>query len=475
MIKAFSRYRSVPIFAFGLFVATTASAQSPSQSLSSNGVTWEFDRAVASGTFVNGDPWIIGPVNVIGISNNLNSPDYTPKPGQNGSMLNPGTDSNQGYDSSLRSYAPELNAGLPNGKPVSPGNPLALQPGDTLISSVSWLWNDQGDAEPGTPRFNGGTNTPRPVIRSMGILTVLDSAPPEGSFRPAYAGTDKTVIHHVDDIDTSVLQNLPPPAHTPNIAQLEAAMSRTWVDHVHEYLGAFLHPSDHMPNYGRDMGHIVAEASLALQLDFDQLPGTPSKDKLVINMVQYGIDSAGIADNGGGWPANGGHQLGRKWPILMAGALLGDGHMLSVGEWTTRFQDDEQTFYVSQDEVDLTHSSSWAPDRRRPKLPYDEVHIGMPEWGIRHVTIPEADNRHWSAIYRHINGSVIPGLALSARLMELKEPWNHDAYFDYADRYMTWYVMTTDKIDNRVPAFVETMWQQYRGDDDFNEIQEEWL
>jgi hypothetical protein len=33
----------------------------------------------------------------------------------------------------------------------------------------------------------------------------------------------------------------------------------------------------------------------------------------------------------------GGH--GRKFPILFAGAMLHDSHMLEVGTWDTRFQD----------------------------------------------------------------------------------------------------------------------------------------
>ncbi len=60
----------------------------------------------------------------------------------------------------------------------------------------------------------------------------------------------------------------------------------------------------------------------------------------------------------------------------------------------------------------------------------------MPEWGIVHSENPAADNREWTAVYRGINGSVIPGFVLAARIMGVEDAWNHKALFDYADRWM---------------------------------------
>ncbi|HEY9249156.1 MAG TPA: hypothetical protein VIO38_08495, partial [Rariglobus sp.] len=121
---------------FILLAAVTLPADT---SVTSNGVTWTFADDHKTGVFVNGDPWVIGPVVVTSITNSLNDPGFTPKPGQNGSMVNPGVDSRQGYESALRNYTAELNAGLPGGQPVSASNPLRLAPGSTLVSAVSWL------------------------------------------------------------------------------------------------------------------------------------------------------------------------------------------------------------------------------------------------------------------------------------------------------------------------------------------------
>lgn len=440
-------------------------------SITSNGITWTFRDAAETGKFVTGDPWVIGPVEVVSITNNLNSPDYTPRRGQNGSMVNPlagaAERQKQGYDDGLGSYDESLNAGLPNGMPVSADNPLPLPTGSTLISMTSWLYTEKGDAEPGTPGFNGGTKAPRPVTRTAGVLTVLEQAPPKDAFRPPYAGADKSIQFTLSDVHWDALKNLPAPSDTPNIDQLIAQVEKPWIDHVFEFLGAMIHPSEHMPNYGRDMGNIIADASLAVNTNIPQ----DKKRKLAMHLIQYGIDTAGIADNGGGWRANGGHGLGRKWPILFAGLMLDNAHMKNVGQWDrtfnqgVEFQEDQNYFYVGFDEIKLTNSSGWNPDHRNVQRgqadPYTEEDLGMPEWGIRHAYRPEANNKNMNAVYRDINGGVAPGFALAALIMEGRELWNHEAFFDYCDRYFSHPERPT-RGTNALNSYVETMWNEYR-------------
>lgn len=432
-------------------------------SLSQHGINWTFDRDYQTGTFVTGDYWVVGPIKIIGISTDMHTPGFQPGPDDDGSMVNPAADGCQGYDGSLSSYRAELNAGRPGGRPITPENPLILETHSSLVSMTSWLYTSPQNKEPGIPGFNGTTKAPRPVTRSGAILTVLPEAPPKGSFRPPYCGNDKTVKFNVADLDLTKLRNLTPPENTPDPKSLAAEMSRPWIDHVHEFSGAMLHPSENMPNYGRDMSKIVTQMSLLAQLDFSKLPGSPNKLEVVIPLVQYGIDSTGIADVGGGWPENGGHGLGRKFPILFAGALLGDRHMLDVGQWKTRFQDDEQTFYVTQESVDITSSKDWDPDRRAKNLePYETKDIGTAEWGVRHTMRPTADNRGWQTPYRDINGSAIPGYALAASMMDLRKQWNHEAYFDYAVRFISETKKRgRNKGTNLPPFFVQRLWDLY--------------
>lgn len=451
--------RSHHLLSIAVAIISVATAAAGTR-ITSNGVTWTLAGDHDTGVFVNGDPWVVGPVTITAITNSLNSPDFVPRPGQNGSMVNPGVDTKQGYESGLNNYVAALNASLPGGQPLSANNPLRLANGSTLVSAVSWLYRSEADKEPGCPRFDGATKSPRPDLRSAGVLTVLAEPPPANTFRPPYAGSDKSIRFRASQLDYTRLPALPLPPGTaaPSLASLANAFAKTWLDHVNGWVGGHLHPSEHMPNYGRDMGRLVGDASLRL-FTVASPPGTnPDFDRLIIGLVQYGIDCAGIADAGGGWPADGGHGLGRKWPILLAGALLHDEHLLGVGRWETRFQEDEQTFYVTQAEVDITNSPAWEPDKRATPQPYTVADIGRAEWGIRHAYKPQADNAHWSATYRDINNAIMPAFALAARRMGLADAWNHPAFFDYCDRAMA----SERPAHNRPSAFLEAMWSAHR-------------
>jgi hypothetical protein len=96
---------------------------------------------------------------------------------------------------------------------------------------------------------------------------------------------------------------------------------------------------------------------------------------------------------------------------------------------------------------------------------YESEWIGRAEWGINHATNPARTFPSWGADYRYINGVAYPGWTLAAWIMNLKPAWNHDALFDYVDRWMD---ETSDEgqytVANRTNStFVEAMWERYRG------------
>lgn len=435
-------------------------------SINQYGITWTFDKAYQVGQFANGDYWVVGPVTIISITNNYHVHGFTPVQGQDGSMINPGTDTKQGYDHSISSYDASLNVSHPNNQPISVGNPLVLGTNQTLISAVSWLYSSTTNTEPGCPSFNAGTNTPRPVLRTAAVLTCLGVSAPIDSFRPPYVGSDKTVQFNVAQLQTNLLGNLSTTgiASIPSVTSMEDDFARVWLDHVNEYMGSYLHPSENIKvshGYGQYMSMKIGDATLLLNLDFSNLPGAPSKDTLLIELVQLGIDLAGIADNAGYWPHNGGHNMGRKWPILFAGIMLNDNHMKGVGAWSTIFQEDATTFYVTQDDVTRTHSDQWNPDERGgTPVPYEIADITLPEWGIRHALNPYQDNKLWDTAYRDINGSGFAGFVLSAQIMGQKTAWNHAALFDYEDLW--WGITGGDQNAQHVDAFTKSMWNTYR-------------
>ena len=103
-------------------------------------------------------------------------------------------------------------------------------------------------------------------------------------------------------------------------------------------------------------------------------------------------------------------------PILFAGRVLNNSSMLSIGDrsgdylyqgslstngsWTPpadfiHFQMDDQTFYVEQKDVDITHSTYWNPKSGLTTTPYTNSEIGMPEWSVRYGDTITQSNADW--------------------------------------------------------------------------------
>ena len=407
---------------------------------------------------MNGDYYVIGPVAIIGIE-----PASFEIEGRtiNGSMVNPSPrfGQTQGYDSGMYGryarpgdYDPGLNAARPNGKDLSEGNPLILPPGSSLVSAIS------------TAEAGGRTQ-----LQGAAVLTVLKKFAPEGSFRPPYCGTDKTIVFNESRLDYSLLASLRPVPGTLALSVVERYFERPWLDHIGNFVGRAHHPVDNMPDYGREIATQIGIGALMLHLDFSN----QQKEKLLVRYVQLGIDLYGIIQDGGtnNWVNNGGHASGRKWPILFAGLVLSDPNMMKIGRGGVpdygpshpeyvHFGEDDQTFYVTRADVDITHGAQWSPDGRdAQRIPYEHEDIGLPEWGIVHTTRPERNNKFWEAAYRHVSSPCWGGFVLAAHIVGVRDLWNHDALFDYKDRYMQ---VTVDR--RRTSRFVETMWDTYRAD-----------
>jgi len=124
------------------------------------------------------------------------------------------------------------------------------------------------------------------------------------------------------------------------------------------------------------------------------------------------------------------------------------------------FGEDDQTFYVTQADVDITHGPLWNTDRRDDqKIPYEQEDIGLPEWGIVHALSLENSNKFWGTSYRQVSSPGWGGFVLAAHIMGVKDLWNHDALFDYKDRYMQ-----VEDDWKQTSRFVLGMWNVYRKD-----------
>ena len=398
-------------------------------SISNFGITWQFDAAVPSGQFANGDWWVVGPVNIVSIS-----PPSQAVSGRiiNASMINPGQpqieNAEHGYDSTLfgpyagNRYQPSLNVAWG----VSPSSPLQLASGSSLISTISWT-------DSSTPA-NGSFSQ----LKTASVLTVLDAAAAQGSFRPPYAGTDKTIRHNEADLDYTALALLNTAAAQPDLTTTADNFERVWLDHCSSWTSRYLHPVENMPDYGRDFTSLYGTGALLLQLNNSKA----EKRDLLVRMTQIGIDFYGNLMNGGVWSGVGGQCSGRKFPILLAGRVLNDTPMLNLGishpsgyygpnhpNNSEHFGEDCQTFYVEQTSPSIYN---WGYGN------YNASHNGRAEWGNYHTQYPQNDNSDWMGdpYRRCCTANAWVGQTLAARIMGLQTTWNHPAYFDYMDIYM---------------------------------------
>jgi len=427
-----------------LFYTGNIFAQDSASSISQYGITWTFDKKYAYGQFVNGDYWVDGPIKIIAIT-----PASVALTGQNnrivnGSMLNPAINYLQGYDSRMlgtegRSFDAALNAARPLGNDLSAENPLIISTPSSLLSSISR--EIPQDA--------------RNVI-TIAVLTILDTVPPPDAFRPPFTGSDnKTVTHTKTDIRRGVLPRLAVPSGVGATAQDVAAFfEKPWVEHMQDWQKEIFCPTANMHSYGREIASNVSDGALMLTLDVDSL----EKEQLLLRMIQLGLDYYGMVLSPNGritWTADGGHMCGRAFPLIFAGYILGDQAILDImkksGAYAYQngyyagnmppdyihFGEIDQTFFVSQRDVDGTHSSSWSPDPRDTvQLPYEAVDIGIADWGINHVISPKGDNKAWGAIYRAVNAPSWCGFVLASRILGIDSLWNHRPLFDYVNRWV---------------------------------------
>ena len=144
------------------------------------------------------------------------------------------------------------------------------------------------------------------------------------------------------------------------------------------------------------------------------------------------------------WIGNGGHNSGRKWPILFAGLMLGHEGMAHV---KATFQEDQQTYhgpgYRGQ-------KALWTISPGNANARHEEV--AADRWET--FGDQRGNNGTKAEGYRKLNGPTWVGEALAARLTGMVDGWNHSVFFDYVDRWWD--------EEQQANDFVKSMWKQYR-------------
>lgn len=379
-------------------------------SVTKDGITWTFDTDYTVGTYANGDYYAVENTPSGGVTINSISP--VPSTGRNGHVLNPSRGTDQGFDdrvSVYNNYVHALNAGA--------SLPLTVSANSSLVGSIS----DVLDVD------KGGQLT------TYAVLTVLASEPASGSFRPAAINGDYSHPWNSSDINYNALASMDKTAITvPSISDSENTFSKMWYEQDLNFSGRNLHTLYMGPDagYGKGMANNTNTAMLQLNLDYTDI----QKESLLMDFIQYGIDIHSLIEDGGSWNAAGGHNVGRIAPLLVAAMVLDDEDMkLNLnGSLGLNFSELQQTFYVSQADIDETKTGELG----QTAYQYPQSSLDMPEFGMNHVNNSLKDNNRWDAVYRDISGGVLIGQAAAARLMGASSVINHGPYFDYAERHI---------------------------------------
>ena len=406
-------------------------------SVSEFGITWTFEKPVPVGQFVNGDWYVVGPATVVKIdpaprygseveANELDAREKVSEENRcrNGSMLNTPAKSEVAWDSGVANYYyAQHRAKLP----------IAMKPGDSLASSISLKKGEKVvyGYHGGTVRGEGD-NSP---VKVVAVLTCVAEPLPADAFRPGYAGHDPK-IYLARDLKRELLPKFAQPAGVENAARFAELIARPWTDTC---FFSFDVPQFSMPNYAQGNAMILGDAALMACCEGFK---AEDRERLLDRIVQIGIDYYSLVSKGHpGWNAHGGHGSGRKFPIVLAGVLLGDEAMASVNKTCPKahFGEDEQTAYgdcwTGAKVVFTGHSAIDSVTG----VGRDYVRGANAAWGpYEHLTpdkwVPEEFR---SDAYRRANtSSGWVAQALLLRAMKLEKVWNHDAFFDYVDRWM---------------------------------------
>jgi hypothetical protein len=446
------------------------------KSVSQYGITWTFEAPMPVGHFVNGDFYVVGPVTITNIvprtlvgsevpitevveaeKNRHRNGKYV----RNGSMLNPPAREEVAFDTGIMNYCnPDLVA-LP---------PIRLKPGDCLASTISLKVGEKAQFPYHSEGYREqGDNSP---IKTLAVLTCVVEPLPEDAFRPSY-GDRRQKIYLARNLRRSLLRRLPLPPDAPNLLTWIGVFQRPWFNTC--FFG-FEEPMENMPHYGQWVVQAQSVGGLILMLDYNP----ENKERLLINMVQVGIDYWGLVQNGHpGWQGWGGHGSGRKFPIVLAGLLLGDDQMAAPTKTFPKveFGEDNQTMYGNGWTGAKALFAGHTGLRSAGKAP-------NPEWGPYEHLPPSkwSKGNFTSECYRRANtSSSWIGEALVIRMLHAEKDWNHDAFFDYVDRWMTeddtgpgriimqsWPELALDARDKwnyegyTWEPFVKTMWERYR-------------
>lgn len=262
-------------------------------SLSGTEITYVFDKPYQCGQYANGDWWAV----VDKVTKTVVIKQMTPdcEDGRNGCCVNPDKQDRQSYDNRAKmKFDPSM----------MPPMPYAAHGEESIVKTVS------ATAQVG-----------HSYVQYAAVLTVVSSPPenPSATFRPPYAGKEKPLFSTAD-LQTQLLPSLEPTKGVISQAAAEQLVESVRLDYSSDWTASQIHPIDGRDSWGANMSWMDSEVFFWLCLN------KPVKDKMkiLIGMVQYGIDLYGARKSlGTKWVhGGGGNGAGRLLPFTFAALML---------------------------------------------------------------------------------------------------------------------------------------------------------
>ncbi|MDP6357713.1 MAG: hypothetical protein QF473_21525 [Planctomycetota bacterium] len=419
---------------------SVAESVNKSDEVSRHEITWTFDTDYPTGSFVNGDPWVLGPVKIVSVT-----PGWDGE--VNGTQVDPPIAGKEG-----QGFRKDYKFGAPYRDDLLAKFPLSLRGTRSVVSTIGMK-----------PQRRGGAYE---AFESASVLTVVDEVPPRDAFRPPYIKGSKP-FYAVSQIQWNRLPSLEAPEGF--VAPKKNPMVRLWMDHngTRGNANGTIHPRRNMAPYYFFMD--VSRMSVTLLVDF------PRRKELLYSFMQYGIDCYHISlNNGDAWRAYGGFGNGRKWPILFTGILLDDEKMIhplktckttwARTDTVDKFGEDGHTYHGKPTKGYPRGKPLWGQDA--PPGRWFRNHDNRDPNGILEPMQLPKDNPIGGS-YRFICSRGWPGQALAARLMGAMDLWDHPAFFDYVDRWIREEAPKKQKdYYSYGPDPIKAMWLKYRPEAD---------
>lgn len=385
-------------------------------SITQYGITWTFDKPYRSGQYITGDWWVLDEGSGVTVTGINPSPVYHATNGYNGSMINPPCGQYHANKQAWDSRNSYLQYDYDSSYGFVPGD--NLEAGDSLVSTISLQESDLPYTDVGGESQDTLSGADGATVKDAAVLTCVGSIPAPNSFRPSYA-TGTKIIKTSDEINwTPILaQTITPVSGQPSLSSMARYVERPWISATGGWSGDIIRPVANIPNYGMYVSHACGAASWALMCNYTQDQKTP----ILYGLLQVGIDLRACWGAGTRWVPDGGEGGGCKFPQVFAGYIFEDSTFYETHD-VNDFGETGQTFYVSQNDID---------DRD-----YIQDDLGIAEWGREHSRNTGYDTRSWDAAYRRTNTAITWWTeAIVMRILGIESLWNHDAFFDYMDRY----------------------------------------